>query len=251
MVDGVMGDSVDQAAAVLELQDTDLEIARAERLLDELPEKKAILDIRAKQREVQTLASKADLLVSKLEAEIRKWQDETSIVQGKAEEEQAKLMTGDIKDHKQVQHISREIDALRRRKDKLELDTLKLMERLEKAQEQRAAVHNGLGQLAEREEVLVERFRDRGGELQSAIAANSAKRESIAGSLDPELLKRYLALKDAKAGIGVGRLDGDSCTACRMQLPAEVVASLLAGPDIGICSHCHRLIVVRLENGTE
>ena len=243
-----MGEPVNQAAALLELQEIDLEIARAERALDELPEKKAILETRAKQREVQTLSSKADLLVSKIEAEIRKAQDETAIVQGKAEEEQAKLMTGQINDHKQVQHISREIDSLRRRKDKLEMDTLKLMERLEKAEGQRDTVRNALEQLAERETVLVERFREHGGELQQAIADNTARRKSVAASLEPDLLKRYESLRGMKAGIGVGRLEGDSCTACRMQLPAEAVASLLAGTDVGVCSHCHRLIVVRLED---
>lgn len=243
-----MGEPVDQAAALLELQQIDLELARAERTLDELPEKKAILEIRSKHREVQNLASKADLLVSKIEAEIHKMQDETSVVQGHADDEQAKLMTGQITDHKQVQYISRELDALRRRKDKLEMDTLKLMERLEKAQGQRETVHEALEQLADREVVLVERFREHGGELQNTIAENVAKREAVAGSLDPEMLQRYLSLREAKAGIGVGRLEGDSCSACRMQLPAESVAALAAGPDVGICSHCHRLIVVRVEN---
>lgn len=245
MVDGVMTKAVDQPSALLELQDVDLAIARAERALDELPEKKAILDVRAKQREVRALAGKADLLVSKIEAEIKRTQDDTDMIQAKAEEEQAKLMTGTVTDHKQVQHISREIDALRRRKDKLEMDTLKLMERLEKAQGQKETVERALVQLAEREEHLVERFREHGGELQSTIAENTAKREALAASLDPDLLERYLSLREMKAGIGVGRLEGTSCTACRMQLPAESVAALLAGEDIGVCSHCHRLIVVR------
>jgi predicted nucleic acid-binding Zn-ribbon protein len=62
------------------------------------------------------------------------------------------------------------------------------------------------------------------------------------------MLQRYVTLCEAKAGIGVGRLEGDSCSACRMQLPAESVAALVAGSDVGICTHCHRLIVVRLEN---
>jgi hypothetical protein len=245
MVDRVMGESVDQPSALLRLQEIDLAIARAERALDELPEKKAILDIRAKQREVQDLAAKAELLVGKIEAEIKRSQDDTDMVQSKAEEEQAKLMTGTVTDHKQVQHISREIDALRRRKDKLEMDTLKLMERLEKAEGQRATVDKALVQLAEREAVLVDRFREHGGELQSTIAANTARRESVAASLDPDLLERYISLREVKAGIGVGRLEGDSCSACRIQLPAESVATLLAGPDIGVCAHCHRLIVVR------
>lgn len=236
---------MDESATLLELQEVDLAIARGERALDELPEKKAILENRAKQREVESLAGRADGVVAKLDAEIRRKQDETESVGSKLEEEQSKLMVGAVSDHKQVQHISREIDSLRRRKDKLEMETLQLMERLEKASAQRETVEKALSQLRERETQLIEQFRDHGGDLQNSIAEGQSKREQLARSLDADLLTRYENLREMKSGIGVGRLEGDSCSACRMQLPAEAVAALLAGPDIGICPSCHRLVVVR------
>ena len=185
---------MDEASALLELQEQDLEILRAERALDELPEKRAILEVRAKQREVEALKHKADVLVSKLEAEARRVQDETDAVTEKIEAEQAKIMSGEIADHKQVQHISRELDALKRRKDKLEMEALQIMERIEKAAGQKDKVDDALTQLVAREASYVERFKERGGELQTRIATATKRREKLTASLNADLAR---SLRDA------------------------------------------------------
>ncbi len=237
---------MDEASALLQLQEQDLEMLRAERALDELPEKRAILEVRAKQREVEGLKRKADVLVSKLEAELRRVQDETESVTQKIEAEQAKIMTGEIVDHKQVQHISRELDALKRRNDKLEMEALQIMERIDKASGQKVKVDEALGQLKAREASYVERFKEHGGELQSRIATAAKLRAKLAASLRPEILERYETLRAQKAGIGVGRLVEGSCTSCRVELPAGAVSALQAGKDVGTCPQCHRLIVVRV-----
>ncbi len=239
---------MDEASALLELQEQDLEILRAERALDELPEKHAILEVRAKQREVQGLKHKADVLVTKLEAELRRLQDETDSVSEKIAAEQTKIVSGEVADHKQVQHISRELDALKRRKDKLEMDTLQIMERIEKAAGQKDKVDAAIEQLVAREARYVERFKEHGGELQTKIATATKRRDALAASLRPETLTHYEALREQKAGIAVGRLANGSCTACRVELPAGAVSALQAGGEVGICPQCHRLIIVREES---
>ena len=236
---------MDEASTLLELQELDLDIQRSERALDELPEKRAILDVRAKRREVEGLRHKADRLVSKLESDLRRAQDETTTVTQKIEVEQAKIMSGQVADHKQVQHISRELDALKRRKDKLEMDSLGIMERIDKAKGQAAKVDEALEQLTVREASYVERFKEHGGELQTRIAQETEQRARLAAKLEPVLLARYDSLRDQKAGIAIGRLENDSCTACRVELPAGAVSALKAGPEIGVCPQCRRLIVVR------
>ncbi|MDP2181146.1 MAG: hypothetical protein Q8K99_01060, partial [Actinomycetota bacterium] len=106
-------------------------------------------------------------------------------------------------------------------------------------------IDGALGQLARKDAVLVERFKDRGGHLQQEIAEATARRATLRTDIDAELLKRYESVRSSKGGVGVGRLENDACTACRMVLPAERVKALTDGPDIGICPACRRLLVVR------
>lgn len=233
------------AKMLLDIQAADVDILRAQKRLDELPEKRAILEVRAKMKETQALREKVALLNRKLSSELKSRQDEISTHTAKIDAEQHKIM--ETADHRQIQALSREMDGLRRRVDKLEMESLQYMERAEKAAEQLATVDGHLEKLAAKEAELIERFKAAGGAVQDEIAALQAQRKSLAGRLAPELLKRYESIRDSKGGLGVGRLDGTSCTACHMSLPAERVAELTGGDDVGVCPQCRRLIVVRVE----
>jgi len=235
---------MERGAALLELQDVDLEILRTEKRLDEMPEKRSILETRKKTREVTELRAKAEVLVSRLAAAVSKHEDECSMISTKMDDEQAKLMGGNVTNPKEVVNITREMDALRRRKDKLEMEEIELMERVEKAKGQVGKVDAALGQLAAKEAALTEQYKAKGSEMMVQIDTLKKRREVLAAALEPKTLASYESIRASKGGVGAGRLDGVMCTACRMDLPAERVAELRGGPPIAICPQCHRLIVV-------
>lgn len=233
-----------QGQALLELQNTDLEILRAEKRLEELPEKRAILDARHKIRDVEALKTKAAQIVANLERGVSRNEDECAGLTVKIEDEQVRIMSGDITNPKELQHIAREMDALKRRRDKLEMEQMNLMERVESARGQVAKVDAALLQLAKREHGLTEAYKSKGAEMIAAIEAHKARRDELSAGIGPDLLARYETLRASRAGLGAGRLSGQSCTACRMELPTQRVQELSAGPEIGICPNCKRLLVV-------
>jgi len=232
-----------QAALLLALQDLDIEIMRAKKRLEELPEKREILTLRQKIRDVTQLHGRADVLVKKLGADLKAHQDEISTLTEKIAEEQAKVMA--TTDHRAVQSITREMDGLRRRQDKMEMESLQIMERIDKATAQTAKIDAALTQLSEKDAQLVVRFKSVGGALQNDIADMERRRDETAASLSPATLTRYEKIRESKGGVGVGRLEGEACTACRMSLPGEKLRELQSGDDINVCPQCRRLIVVR------
>jgi len=234
---------VTEPADLLELQAIDIEIVRATKRLDELPEKRAILQLRTKQREVGALAEKAGVLLRKLDGEVRVRKDEAEMISAKIAQEQQKIMA--TTDHRAVQSISREMDGLKRRRDKLEMEELQFMERVDKARAQLAAIEEHREKLADKESELIERFKEVGGVVQAEIAALEKRRTALAKGLARDTLTRYESVRDSKGGVAVGKLEGPMCSACRMDLPAERVKDLVEGPDIGVCPQCRRLIVVR------
>jgi predicted nucleic acid-binding Zn-ribbon protein len=250
MVDSLGGD-MDQGSTLLRLQDLELEIRRAEKKLDEMPEKRAILETRAKRREVEALGAKAQELVDRLQREIQKNEDESASLSEKIDAEQARVMSGDITNAKEIQHLTREIDALKRRREKLEMEELQFIERVEKAKGQAEKVKTALDQLERKEAKLTEEFTARGGELQTSVQRLGEERDQARSDLDPDVSTRYEELKATKGGIGAGLLRDSACTACRVELPAEQVERLLSGPEIGTCPNCHRMIVVLDQEGGE
>lgn len=238
---------MDQGAALLDLQETDLSILRAEKRLDEMPEKRAILETRKKIREVQQLRVSAQELVGRLQREVTRHEDDCSTVSEKLSAEQAKFMSGEVKNPKELTHISREMDALKRRLDKLEMEEIALMERVEKAKGQIDKVDGALKQLAAKEAAVISTFKSQGSELTKEIEKLKSHRETVLPGIDADLLAKYESSRESKGGIGVGRLDGDKCTACHMDLPGERVAALRSGPPVSTCPGCRRLIVITHE----
>jgi len=235
-----------QAASLLALQDLDIEIMRAKKRLEELPEKREILGVRQKIREVNELHGKADLLVKKLASDLKAHQDEITTLTDKIAVEQEKVMG--TTDHRAVQSITREMDGLRRRKDKMEMESLQLMERIDKASAQTLKIDEALTQLAQKDAALCDRFKAVGGALQTEIAQMERRRTDTAASISADTVERYEQIRESKGGVGVGKLETDTCSACRMSLPAERVRELEAGDAVGVCPQCRRLIVVRTED---
>ncbi len=231
--------------ALIALMEQDLAIARATKALDELPEKKAILQLRQRLKEIEGVAEKAEAYLRKANAMVARAADEVASVQAKIDAEQAKVLSGSVTDSKELQHLTREIDALVRRKDTLEREELGLMEKAETGEAQVSRVHAALNEGGAKEASLIEAYKARGGEMQTEIARLKAGREAIAAKLPAALLARYEAIRASKHGIAVGELKGSLCTACRTAIPSGEAQSLAAGPEIGECPNCKRIMIVR------
>ncbi len=239
------GSDVDQATALVLLSEKDLEITRATKRLDELPEKQAILDVRHKLRDIEAIAVKAGVYVGQLEAGVKRAEDEAAMIAEKISAEQAKVDSGSVTNHKELQSLSREIDSLSRQKDKKENEVLSAMEKLEAGKAQATKVAETIEKAKARETQLITRFQEVGGGLQRDIDRLQKERAALAKGLDAALLARYDSLRETKHGIGVGILSNSMCSACRIDLPAERVQALAEGGPIGECPSCHRLLVVR------
>lgn len=232
----------DTTAELLELQSVDIELNRLTKLIDELPEKQEILAARSKAREISTLRGKAEQLVHQLEAEVKKRQDETALLKERMDAEQKKLM--ETSDHRAVQAITREMDGFRRRCDKVDMETLQFMERAEKAKSQVKTIEEHLTKLADVEKAAIARYKKAGSALQTQVRELEKRRTALAGVIDKDLLARYDTTREARGGIGVGKLEGNSCTACRMELPSERLRELRNGPIVATCPQCRRIILV-------
>lgn len=232
---------------LLALTEQDLAIARAEKALDELPEKLAVLQLRKRLREIEGVREKAAAYCRKTEALIARSNDEAASLQGKIDAEQAKVLSGDISNPKELQNLTREMDALKRRKDAVEYEELGLIEKAEAGSAQLAKVEAALADGVSKEQALIADFKAKGGELQTGIGRMRDARDRLAAELDPELRSRYEALKESKHGIAAGEFKGQLCSACRTQIPAHEVQAILSGPEVTECPNCKRLLVVRAE----
>ena len=229
---------------LLRLQEHDLAIARAEKALDELPEKLAVLQLRKRLKDIEAVREKADAYLRKANALVTKSNDEAASIQAKIDSEQTKVLSGAVTNPKELQNLTRELAALQRRKDAVEFEELKLMEKAEAGEAQLAKVVAALEDGASKEAGLIEEYKAKGGQLQTDIAGMKKEREKLASGVPADLLARYESLRLSKHGIAVAALSGDLCSACRTQIPSGKAQELRSGPELAECPNCHRILVV-------
>jgi predicted nucleic acid-binding Zn-ribbon protein len=236
---------MDEARVLLELQARDLKIARLGKELDEMPVKRAILAARGKIVELEALLARAEAVGHGIDAQMQKLDDEQTALTEKMQHEQNKLLSGEVKNPKELTAISMELDSLRRRHEKLENEELAEMAKRDTASEQIAKILAVRDSGRAKEAELVATFKSHGAEMLGETDRLRAERERLAATLPAPTRERYEALRASKHGIAVGVLEGDMCGACRVSLPAKRLEALTSGPDIGVCPMCQRLIVVR------
>ncbi len=66
--------------------------------------------------------------------------------------------------------------------------------------------------------------------------------ESVAESIDPEIINTYNTIKDTIGGIPVAAVSNAVCQGCHMNIPAQMYNELQRADSIKKCPHCQRII---------
>jgi predicted nucleic acid-binding Zn-ribbon protein len=236
---------MDMVHALLDLQEHDLALQRLEKELDEMPEKRAILTARAKLADIEKLKARTDAVVHAIDQASHAIEEQIGVIGTKMETEQAKLVSGEVSNPKELQAVSMELDGLRRRVEALESELLVQMQKREDGDAQAAKIEAALVEGHRREGEMTTRFKEHGSEILSHIEAEKRARAALASMLDPALLARYESVRAGGHPVAVGVLADTRCSACRVGLPAGKVAALNAGPDVAVCPSCGRILIVR------
>lgn len=174
-------------------------------------------------------------------------EDELAGLAEKRAQVEAQLYAGGSSNAKELQALQDEIAALDRRRSTLEDQVLELMLEAEPLDEQLATTEGSRQALDEESIDLTARIAEAESSIDAELAELAERRGPLASAVPADLLARYEGLRSRLRGVGVGRLDGTTCTGCHLALPAaevEAVRKQAAQEGIATCPECDRLLVV-------
>lgn len=167
---------------------------------------------------------------------------ELKTVESKKKEFEAKLYGGKVQAFKELEAIQQEIEALGRQRGRLDEKILILMEQVET---QRAQEAEAKATLDAAESALAQKqaeYKAAARALAEQIRGLTAEREKRAAVVPPPLLKRYDALRAAKQGIGIARIEDGLCGACHTSLPANLIRAVEETESVETCENCGRML---------
>lgn len=230
-------------AALLQLQQVDMDIARVAKELAELPQRKVIVAAREKKRSIEEKREKVAALKKEAEMKLSRVSDEDEMLAEKQRAAQ-KAIDDARGDYRSVEARTKEMNGFAKRRATLEADLDKLGAELAKIKEIEAQVASAFAALDRQEAEATASFQQVGGALKNDEARLQAQRVRLAATLPEDLLKTYEKTVTRTGGVAVARLLEGKCGACRAQLEGGRLAELKAQAPLGTCPSCRRLLII-------
>ena len=224
-------------AAFLHMQELDVQIIRAEKQLQELPERKAVADAMAKRRAVAAKAEQVEKLAAKAEDKLARITEEDDGLAGKARRIQDEI--------EQAQGDFRTVDARTKELTALEEDMRAVDAELEKIKAVRAQIAAAMEQIEGVERNAGAAFAQKGGELKQRIADMQAKRKAMAQRVPADDMKLYERTAAATAGVPLALLVEERCGACRTPIEHGRVVDMRSQGNVATCPNCGRLLILQ------
>jgi predicted nucleic acid-binding Zn-ribbon protein len=227
-------------AKLYELQKTDLTWEKVRRRLVQLRNLLAESDELKQQRKI----------VADLEAEQQQWQTkqrneelEAQSLALRIKSSEERLMSGQVRNPKELESLQASVAALRRQRDAVETSGVEALLKQEEITALLAQARATLQQVEEKWKSSQAELLQEETKLKRAFVQLKKQREALATVLAGEQLQRYEDLRQRKAGIAVAAVERGLCGACHVQVPTGVASA--ARSQVGapvLCPSCGRML---------
>ena len=176
------------------------------------------------------------------EAETARRRLERELAEGEAGIRNKRMRQNLVRNDKELQAMSHEIESLKETNGRIEADLLVHMEgadpRVARIKELTALIEAGRKELREAEIEIA----GQAEELKTAIARKRQERDRLSAAIDPVLLQRYAVIYNRRAGMAVAQAKLGTCQGCRMRLPPQLYNEIQKFQEIHFCPNCQRIL---------
>lgn len=225
--------------ALVELQKVDQALLALTQSKGDLPQK--VEDLR---RQVAALEQERDQRQAKVEQQREQKAEivnDLSLLREQLKKYQKQLYQ--VKNNKEYDAITLEIEETESKADDLELNGLELDDQIESAHETIKGLEENIervqASLKEQEQkldALTIKTRKQEEEL-------NQNREHILRRLTPQLINRYERIRQGRNGVAIAVLENGACSACSSKIPPQHRVEIRAMNQIYVCETCGRIIV--------
>jgi len=228
--------------SLLEVQEIDIKLGQVNESLKNAPHKQRIAEARAKIAEGEKRLALIDAARADLEEKITVLQTEVDDYSERMKVHQETMQQSS--DHRAIENLSKELEALMKQKEKRENGGMNLMEKRSELGGAKENTAEKVDQLKAAEAREMEAYKEYFAKLKAVHTALTAKRNSLLPDIKKENLDRYEATCASKNGIGVALYKDGKCGGCQVMVPAAQRAEIETAGGIVTCPSCKRLLIV-------
>jgi uncharacterized protein len=194
--------------------------------------------VRRRLQQLQKLSGGSDELkttrekVASMETTLHEWERtqrdselEAKSLSGKIQESEDRLMSGQVRNPKELESLQSSIESMRRHKISLDDQSMEAMLKIEEFSGTLAEQKGSLTTLETHWQTKQQAIDEELQQRKKEFLYLKKLREQTVEKLDAAGLEQYEHLRRRKNGVAVAKLEGDICNACHMQVPTGIVGS--------------------------
>lgn len=234
-------DIKEQVVILVKFQKIETEICKLKLTLSDVAKKYDALD--AELVEFKQSIDNERSLFDDLKKQYRSYESDVQMKFEQVKKSQANLMS--IKTNKEYQLLLKQIDELNVKNAQTEDEMLEFLDRMDKAENNIAARKNEYSMLENRIMSDKEIVKQQSEHENKRLAQLEMDFNDVAGSITPELLKKYEMVKTQKDGIAIVPVNDAVCDGCNMNIPPQMYNELQRCDSLMFCPNCQRMIYWR------
>lgn len=235
--------SQEEYEVLLSMQENDLAARALQREFDALPQRQALLDIRAKKRVLLQKTEQIAAVVAEAKTKNSRLHAEDELQEAKQARVQAEIEAV-RSDFRSVESRTKELAGIAKRREALKEDMKASGEALAKAETLKKQADAAMAQLDQAEKAQTDEFVQRGTRLKAEMARHRARYERDADELSDELSKLYAKVLSRTQGVVLSELQNSTCSVCRAHINEGKVLDMYAQGNAALCPHCGRIVIL-------
>ena len=222
---------------LLDVQNVDLKIKDIETKAAAIPKKfeewdKLVEDKRAELNALLSAVEDGKKSLRQLEGQLEEKQEELT-------KYNAQLPL--IKTNREYTAILLEIDSVEKDISNIEEAMLESMAKVDDIETRAAAEEEKVNQAKVEAQKEKERLEQEQRRLKESLQGTRSERDQLAAGVEGSLHSQYDRIRRIKGGLAMARVNDESCDACHILLPPQVVNEVIGGA-VKICPSCNRLL---------
>lgn len=230
-------------AKLYELQKMDGTTQKVRRRLTQL---KTLL---VESAELQRARMQADALQQEQQQWHNKQKDaelEAQSLGSRIKESEQRLMSGQVRNPKELESLQSSIEALQRQRGLIETASVEALMKNEELSGQVTTANDQLQRVQQAWSSSQAELTEEENKLKRGYLQLKKQRETLAESLDKALLQQYEYLRERKAGVAVATVENENCSACHVRVPTGILSTVRSQPDKMVnCPSCGRILYNR------
>ena len=159
------------------------------------------------------------------------------------EEANQLLMSGQVRNPKELEALQLSVEALQRHRSSIETASVEALLKAEELAGQLNAVGGKKEAVEEGWQRNQSQVTEEDTKLKRAFMQLKKQREQTAAAISAPLLQQYEQMRQRKGGIAVATVENETCSACHVQLPTGILSTLRSPlQNQVICPTCGRIL---------